>query len=802
MKDESKKREHRLSEEVNVNERQSHSETSTNNLGPGQLEDEQRCGTLLGDALDASPVGIIILDNRFVVTRVNRAFERFFGLRWEDLVGRDTRLLLADRIKQILDAPELFAERVLAAYRENSCVENFECRVLAEGEREERWLEYWSRPIRGGLYDGGRIEHYYDITARKRAADELKVQKAYLERLIESAPEGIAVLDPGDRVVRVNRGFTELFGYGPEEAKGRPINDLVAPPHLLDEAQRFSEIAMGGGTVKAESVRRRADGTLVRVAILGTPILGDHGPSGIYAIYQDITDRKKAEEERRNFDEKMRLIIEASPIGIRIVQQDRYVYVNPACVTMYEYDSAEEILGLPVEALYAPEDREVIRRRRRARLAGEQVPTFYEASGIKKGGECFDIAVWVAVIDYQGEPAVLTFVVDTSAEKTLRAQLLQAQKMEAIGTLAGGVAHDFNNLLQAVQGYAELLLLDRRREEPGSRELHEIVRAARRGGELTRQLLAFSRKLESRLRPVDLNREVQEIYKLLTRTIPKMIEIQLHLADDLKTVHADPVQMEQVIMNLAINAKDAMPAGGNLTIETRNVRLDRRHSRRYQGVKPGRYCLLVVTDTGHGMDQETLEHVFEPFFTTKGVGRGTRLGLATFYGIVKSHGGHVACSSEPGAGTRFEIYLPVADEEEQEVPEVRDMEVPVGWGSETILLIDDEASVAGLAIEILKRSGYTVLAAPDGETALRIYEKEGKYIALVILDLIMPGMGGSRCLEELVRMNPEVRVIVASGVVADGYRQEVLDAGARDFLQKPYEMNELVRRVRLVLDEK
>ena len=801
MKDESKKGEHLLSEQNRLDERESDLEGSATRLGQKALEHEQRYHALLGDVLDASPVGIIILDNRFRVTWVNRALERFFGVRREELVGRDKRVLIADRIKHIFAEPDTFANRLLDAYRGNSFVEGFECRVLPDGDREERWLEHWNQPIRTGLYDGGRIEYYYDITARKRAADELKVQKAYLEKLIESAPEAIAVLDPSDRVVKINRGFTELFGYGAEEARGRPINDLVAPPHLLEEAERFSNIAMGGDTVKAESVRRRADGALVHVAVLGTPILGDDGPSGIYAIYQDIIDRKKAEEERRSSEQKMRVIIEASPIGIRISQHDRYVYANPACVNMYGYDSAEEILGLPVEALYAPEYREVVRRRRRDRLAGEPVPALYEAKGIKKGGECFDIAIWVTVIDYQAKPAVLSFVVDTSAEKTLRAQLLQAQKMEAIGTLAGGVAHDFNNLLQAVQGYAELLLAGKRREEPGYRELHQIVHAAKRGGELTRQLLTFSRKLESTLRPVDLNREIQEVYKLLTRTIPKMIEIELRLADDLRTIYADPVQVEQVIMNLAINAKDAMPEGGKLSIETRNVRLDWRHSRNHPGVEPGLYSLLVVTDTGHGMDQETLEHVFEPFFTTKGVGRGTGLGLATVYGIVKSHGGHIACTSEFGAGARFDVYLPVADEEEEKVPEVRDTEVPAGWGSETILLVDDETSVAGLAIEMLDKSGYTVLAASDGETALRIYEKEGERIALVILDLIMPGMGGSRCLEELVRMNPQIRVIVASGVVADGYRQEVLDAGARDFLQKPYEMNELVRRVRNVLDE-
>ncbi len=940
MNDELKTREHLLAELARLRERNGELERSGRKLAPALPESEEQHRTFLNDVLDSAAVGIIILNAEFRVVWVNRAFERYFGLGREEIVGQDKRTLICERISHIVAEPETFAERVLATYRQHAFLEHFECRVLPGGAREERWLEYWSQPIRSGRYLGGRIEQYCDITVWKKTADELKLQTASLEKLIASAPEAIAVLDPTERVMRINREFTNLFGYAPDYAVGRPINDLVAPIHLRDEAERLSRTVMGGGTVKAESVRQRRDGSLVQVSILGTPITAEDGTTGIYAIYHDITkrkeaeealksserrladiinflpdatfvidtkrrviawnqameemtgvrgeeimgkgdfeyalpfygerrpilidlalrpdheveklyhsmrregetliaevyipslrggahlwgkarplrdsqgnvvgaieairdftERKKAEEERKSSEEKMRRMIEASPIGITIIQNDRFAYVNPAFVTMFGYSGAEEILGKPAEAAYTVEDRELVRRRKRARLAGEAAPSFCEIRGLKKNGEIFDVAVWVTVIEYQGEPAVLGFVVDKSAEKSLRAQLLQAQKMEAIGTLAGGVAHDFNNLLQAVQGYAELLLLDKKLEGPGHRELQEIIRAAKRGGELTRQLLTFSRKVESRLRPIDLNHEVNEVYKILIRTIPKMIHIELQLASHLPPVNADPVQIEQVMMNLAINAKDAMPEGGKLTIETRSVRLGRDYCRKHPEARPGRYALLAVRDTGHGMDKEILERVFEPFFTTKGVGKGTGLGLSTVYGIVKGHGGHITCASEPGAGTEFEIYLPVATLDDKDALDMREREAAAKWGDETVLLVEDEESVAGLASETLRKSGYTVLMAPDGEAALRIYERELARIDLVILDLIMPGMGGRRSLEDLMKLNPRAKIIVASGHSPDGYPEEFLDAGAREFLRKPYEMRELLRKVRDVLDE-
>ena len=371
--------------------------------------------------------------------------------------------------------------------------------------------------------------------------------------------------------------------------------------------------------------------------------------------------------------------------------------------------------------------------------------------------------------------------------------------MEAVGTLAGGIAHEFNNLLQAVQGYAELFLLRRKKGEASYSELHEIVRAAKRGAELSQQLLTFSRKVESKLRPVDLNLEVEKAIRLLERTIPKMIKIELRLSQGLRPVNADPAQMEQILVNLALNAKDAMPDGGKLTIATENAILDEEYCLRHTEAKLGQCVLLMASDTGHGMEKNTLERIFEPFFTTKGLGEGTGIGLAIVYGIVKNHGGHITCSSKPGAGTSFEIYLPAI---EHEVVFEKDAEpgLLVG-GSETILLVDDEEFILDLAKQTIARFGYTVITALDGETALEFYRKEQGDIDLVILDLVMPGMSGRECLEGLRNIDPRAKVVIASGYSDAGLKEEAIEAGAKSFIGKPYEMRQLLQVVREVLDE-
>ena len=482
----------------------------------------------------------------------------------------------------------------------------------------------------------------------------------------------------------------------------------------------------------------------------------------------------------------------------------RFIYVNDTACSSLGY-SREELLSMTVHdidpnfpAAAWPEHWQEVRRR------GSFI---FESRHRTREGRVFPVEITVNYLEFEGKEYNCAFARDISERKEadkekerMQVQLRQAQKMEAVGTLAGGIAHDFNNLLQAVQGYAQLLLLKKDGDDDGQRELQQIVRAAERGAELTQQLLTFSRKIESELQPIDFNREVENVRLLLERTIPKMIEVEFHLAENLKMVNADPGQVEQILMNLAVNAKDAMPDGGKLIVETANVILEQDYCKIHRVANPGSYVQLTVTDTGHGIDKMTIEHIFEPFYTTKETGKGTGLGLATVYGIVKSHKGHIVCYSEPDEGTTFKIYLPTIDSTQEARKTDEHLTAPQG-GSETILLVDDEEPIRGLGTQILEEFGYTVLTAADGESALQLYSEEQEKIDLVILDLIMPGMGGKLCLLELLKINLEAKVAIASGYSPDGSTREILKNGAKGFISKPYDLRQMLKVIREVLDQ-
>ena len=330
-------------------------------------------------------------------------------------------------------------------------------------------------------------------------------------------------------------------------------------------------------------------------------------------------------------------------------------------------------------------------------------------------------------------------------------------------------------------------------------ELKGIEKAAVRASELTNQLLTYGRKVKSLLRSVDLNQEIIQVEKLLKRTFPKMIDIELNLNETLNNICGDPTRMEQVLMNLAVNARDAMPDGGKLIIGTDNVVLKEEFCRTHFGALPGRYVMLTVSDTGHGIDKEILEHIFEPSYTTKKTGKGTGLGLAMVYGIVKDHSGYIICNSEAGSGTTIEIYLPITEKANDENPGDKPEAMPAG-GTETILLVDDESYIRDLAKQILTRFGYTVLTSVDGESALALYREKKEHISLVLLDLSMPGMGGQRCLEELIKIDPDAKVMIASGYSAEEPKAAAMKAGARGFISKPYAIKKILKAVRVVMD--
>jgi PAS domain S-box-containing protein len=640
-----------------------------------------------------------------------------------------------------------------------------------------------------------------DVTKRKRAEEALRESEERYRSLFENNHTVMLLIDPETAdIVDANPAACSFYGWGHEELTSKKITDI----NTLTDEQVFQEIERAKSEQNQHFFfrHRLAKDEIVDVEVFSGPIVLN-GKQLLYSIVHDVTERKQAIEALRASEEKYRTVLEANPDPVVVYDIDgKVVYYNPAFTRVFGWSLGERLgkkmdVFVPEESL--PETQTMINRV----LAGESFSGI-ETRRYTKEGKIIPVSISGAVLrDMDGNPlGSVINLRDISEQKNLEGQLQQAQKMEAVGTLAGGIAHDFNNLLQAIQGYTELLLMRKKEGESDWRELQEVIRASKRGAELTQQLLTFSRKVESKRRPLDLNQEVGELRQLLERTIPKMIDVEFKLADNLKMVNADSVQLKQVLVNLALNAKDAMAEGGKLLIETQSVTLDQEFCRRYAEVKPGDYVLFSISDTGHGMGKETLEHIFDPFYTTKEVGKGTGLGLAIVYGIIKNHEGYITCYSRPEVGTTFRIYLPTIEPETVPV-DVLIAPEPEGLatgGSETILLVDDEEFIRELGVDVLGSVGYTVLTASNGENALELYRQERARIGLVILDLIMPGMGGSKCLEELLTIDPRTRVLIASGYSPDGPTKGALDAGAKGFVSKPYDTSQLLQLVREILD--
>ena len=526
-------------------------------------------------------------------------------------------------------------------------------------------------------------------------------------------------------------------------------------------------------------------------------------------IKQEIVVRKQTEETLRESEEKYRLLANNLPGAIYKGFKDWSIeFIDDKSSVLTGYDVGEfNSRKMKWSDIIVKEDLETARKVFKQALKTDK--SYMREYRIKsKAGDIHWIQERSQIVcDNKGMIEYVSGIFfDISDSKQaeqkrseLEAQLLHVQKMEAIGTLAGGIAHDFNNILQAIFGYVQILMLEKEESDPDYEKLAEIQKAVQRVKELTDQLLIFGRKVEIKLRPVDLNHEIKLVSKLLERTIPKMINIVLKLSDNLKIINADPIQLEQIIINLGINARDAMPDGGKLIIETKNVILDELYCKSHLGSVPGEYVLLAISDTGHGMEKEIREHIFEPFFTTKEIGKGTGLGMAVVYGIVKSLGGYITCYSEPGQGATFKIYLPALQYQEVEIAAEKKEKMP--GGNETILLVDDDKTLLDLGSQIFGRHGYTVTTAECGEEAVEIYKAQKNRLDLVILDVGMPGMGGHKCLQELLKIDPHVKVIIASGYAVTRKLQKTLESGAAGFLAKPFNMVDALKKIREILDQ-
>ena len=614
---------------------------------------------------------------------------------------------------------------------------------------------------------------------------------ALTQALVAEAPYGMLVVDDAGSCVLANAAVCAILGRADHEVVGRGVDELLD----LERQGHSWDRLRAAGRAEAQIDLPRSSGPAVACElIVRADVVGGR---------HLLTLRSLA--ERRRVEARHRILFDRSPLPMMIYDRGTLAVlaVNEAAVRQYGY-TAEEFRRLTVRDIRPADDLDAFL----SAIHDHPEAGWRQLSreGIwrhrRKDGTTFHAEIWRHFFEYEGHDATLVLALDVTervgAEEALRRseeQLRHALRMEAIGRLAGGVAHDFNNLLTVIIGYAEFLRRGAERPDVVRRNADEIRRAADRASALTRQLLAFSRKQILQPKVLDLNEIVDDMTKMLDRLIGEDIHLRLRLGEHLPRVKADPGQIEQVIANLTVNARDAMPDGGTLTIETSAVDYREESSQ----TPPGRYVTLVISDTGLGMDRVTLERIFEPFYTTKELGKGTGLGLSTVYGIVKQSGGFIWVYSEPGLGTTFKIYLPAVETP----PDAQDAEGPVALdaarGTETILIAEDEDGVRALARSALSDLGYTVLEARNGEEAYLIGCEYGGRIDLLLADVVMPAMSGKQLADRLAGPRPEMKVLYISGYTEDAIvHHGVLDEGV-EFLEKPFTVDALARRIRQVL---
>jgi len=648
---------------------------------------------------------------------------------------------------------------------------------------------------------------------RKRAEDALRRQTDLLQQIVEHIPVMLVFLDPTGLIEWGNREWTRVLGFTTDDARTSDIFSALYPDAA--ERQRVKD-SIGSPTGLWTDFRTRTrDGRILDTTWANVPL----AQGGWLAIGVDITDRKQAEGALRQSEERYRTFIAQSsegvsrlefrpPVPLTLSEEDQVnamygsatvAECNDAMARMYGFAEAHELVGARLADLHDqgdPANREQMRSFIRAgyRLADSET-----RERDREGRPRVFLNNVVGFVENGSLVRVWGTQRDVSEQRRLEEQFRQSQKMEAVGQLAGGIAHDFNNLLTAILGNTQLLLRDLPPGDAMRGDVEEIRKASERAAGLTRQLLAYSRRQMLQPEVLDLNVVVGDMDRMLRRLIGEHIALVTVPAADLGRVRADPSQIEQVLVNLVVNARDAMPAGGRLTIETANVDLDASYAQEHLGASPGAYTMLAVTDTGTGMDATVRAHLFEPFFTTKEVGKGTGLGLATVYGIVRQSGGHISVATEVGRGSSFKVYLPRVDQLPYAAAPVAPRPA-TARGSETVLVVEDDPAVLSLSSRALEAEGYTILCASDGADALRIVERYGGEIHLLLTDVVMPGMSGRELAEQMAARRAGIRILYMSGYPGDAaVHQGTLVRGSA-FLQKPFSPDSLARKVRETLD--
>jgi two-component system, cell cycle sensor histidine kinase and response regulator CckA len=644
-----------------------------------------------------------------------------------------------------------------------------------------------------------------EVGERLRAEQALREQRERLRLTLASIGDGVLATDRLGHVTFINEVASTLTGWAFEDALGKPLKEVFP---LVEETTRQpieipAALSLREGTAVALSnsaVLRARDGAERPIDNCGAPIRGNGTIGGAVLIFRDVTERRRADEALRLRDRAIQAVMQGILITDPNQSDNPIVYASPGFERLTGYTAAE-VLSRNCRFLQGKDtDRAALARIRGAVEAGE--PCTVELLNYRKDGTTF----WneLSVSPVRDESGRVTHFVGVQADVTqrrlLQEQYRQVQKMEAFGQLAGGVAHDFNNLLTIINGYSEFLLQDLPTDDPSWELITEIHKAGERSAGLTRQMLAFSRKQVLAPRVLDLNAVVDNTASMLRRLLGEDVRLSLAPGLSLWSVRADPGQVEQILMNLAVNARDAMPTGGRLTVATANVELDEGYAQAHPDARPGPHTLLSVSDTGSGMSPEVRARIFEPFFTTKAPGKGTGLGLATVYGIVKQSGGHVELHSAVGVGTTFKVYLPAAAGPETWAVQAKSAVRSTPRGTETVLVVEDEGAIRALMRHILAGYGYSVLEAARGDEAVRVVESHAGPIHLLISDVVMPGIDGRVVAERVAARHPAVRVLFISGYMDDAVVRHGILQEEVNFLQKPFSPVALAHKVREVLD--
>jgi len=742
---------------------------------------------LMQTLLDSIPDYVYFKDKNRRFVRASNIFCELFGCGLEDIIGKKDEDLFPPEI-----AKETVSDDLRVIETGIPLINKLEGgKSIAGGEH---WVLTSKLPWRDkkgniiGLFGISR-----DITHHKQAEEALMKSEKRYRQLVESMNEGLGVADQDYILTYVNPRFCEMLGYHRDEIIGCNLIDFVhddSKELMKDQVERRRR---GEERAFVLSWKTKKGGKIYTQA--SPKALHDEEGrfTGSMGILTDITDRVKAEKELRLSEEKYRLLVANSNDAIFILQDGKVKFFNQKAGQIGK-DLGRDLDRVPFDKYIHPADRDLVSDRHKRQIQGGDLPNPCAFRLIGNENQEMWVELNTVKIDWEAKPATLEFLRDITLQRKLEQQLQISQKMEAVGTLAGGIAHDFNNLLMGVQGRTSLMKLDTDPSHSSFEHLKEIENCIQKAAKLTNQLLGFGRGGKYEVKPTNLNNLIENSLQMFGRA-RKEITIYKKYEEKLWTVEIDQNQIDQVLLNIFVNAYQAMPEGGDLYIQTKNEILNENFVQAY-GVQPGKYVKISIMDTGIGMDEKTAKRVFDPFFTTKEKERGTGLGLASAYGIIKNHDGIIIVESAKGEGATLNVYLPAS---KKAVIENQQGEQKILVGSETILLVDDEEIIINVSVQLLERLGYEVLVARNGRAAIEIYKQNNDKVAMVILDMVMPGMGGGEAYAGLKEIDPNVKVLLSSGYSMDGQAAEILKRGCDGFIQKPFKLNDLSNKLREII---